>query len=134
MRSPKLAGIAAALAAATAASGCQGSRAIEAPVSEAQRLDESLTAISADCGEAYQVRARGQAGTGSARHELETLVADATARTEPLARIYAHNRYWRYQSEPISQLVADAKARLHECGLGSAAVHLARITHTGESG
>lgn len=109
-------GVAAIAAVAIALGGC-GPTPPQAPRLQAQKLDESLAAIAAACGEAAQVTAF----AGDHRADLATLTATASAKASEVASVYAHNPAWVYQGETVRAIVDDAVSMLHECGLGEAA-------------
>ena len=96
----------------------------QAPLDEAKKLDESLSGISAACGEAYQVTAF----PGNHRQDLTTLEATASSDARKLASVYSRNREWIYQSETVRGLVQDSWSTLSNCGLTDAARVLVRAT------
>jgi hypothetical protein len=111
------------LAAAVAVAGC-GATPPQAPHSEAAKLDASTSDLSTECGLSYQVTAFG----GDHRKDLANLERQAMASARSLASVYSRNPDWIYQGETVHQIVTDAGAMLHACGLTQAERALRRAT------
>jgi hypothetical protein len=111
------------LAVTLAVAGC-GATPLQAPHSEAKKLDASTGDISTECGLAYQTTAFG----GDHRKDLANLERLATASARSLASVYRSNAAWIYQGETVGQIVTDAVAMLHACGLTRAERTLRRAT------
>jgi hypothetical protein len=96
----------------------------QAPAAEAKKLDASTSDISTACGLTYQVTEF----EGDHRRELANLEAIATDSARSLASVYHGNPDWIYQGETVGQIVLDAQAMLHACGLTAAERALRRAT------
>lgn len=110
-------------AAAIVLSGC-GPTPPQAPFHEAKKLDASTGDISTECGLSYQVTAF----PGDHAKELANLEADAIESVRSLASVYHGNPAWIYQGETVGEIVRDATAMLHACGLTQAERALRRAT------
>ena len=115
----------AAIAAAVALAGC-GPTPPQAPPSQAKKLDASTSDLSNECGLTYQVTAF----PGDHRADLASLESQAMASARTLASVYRRNPDWIYQGETVDQIVTDAVAMLHTCGLTRAERTLRRATST----
>ncbi len=115
----------AAIAAAVWLAGC-GPPPPQAPPSQAKKLDASTSDLSTECGLTYQVTAFG----GDHREDLANLESQAVASARSLASVYRRNPDWIYQGETVRQIVTDAVAMLHACGLTQAERKLRRATST----
>ena len=115
----------AAIATAVALAGC-GPPPPQAPPSQAKKLDASTSDLSNECGLTYQVTAFG----GDHRTDLASLERQATASARSLAEVYRRNPDWIYQGETVRQIVTDAVAMLHTCGLTHTERALRRATST----
>ena len=100
--------------AAAALAGC-GPPPPQAPVGVASKVSGALTTIAAQCGEAYRARAF------DPRADLGQFDRGATASARTLLREARSHPRWIYQGMTLAQERAQARARLTECGLGSAA-------------
>jgi hypothetical protein len=97
---------------AIALSAC-GATPPQAPVDQAAKLDASTSDIATECGLAYQVTAfRGEHGK-----DLRNLESNALLSVRSLAEVYRGNPHWIYQGETVGEVVIDAEAMLHACGL-----------------
>ncbi len=103
--------------------GC-GATPPQAPRAQAKKLGASTGDISTECGLTYQVTAF----PGDHRNELASLETQAKASVRSLASVYVKNPAWIYQGETVGQIVTDAVAMLHACGLNEAARTLERTT------
>ena len=110
-------------AAAITLAGC-GPTPPQAPFHEAKKLDASTGDISTECGLTYQVTAF----PGDHAKELAGLEANAIQSVRSLVDVYHHNPAWIYQGETVGQIVIDATAMLHACGLTQAERALRRAT------
>jgi hypothetical protein len=115
----------AAIAAVVALAGC-GPTPPQAPPSQAKKLDASTSDLSNECGLTYQVTAF----PGDHREDLASLESQAMASARTLASVYRRNPDWIYQGETVDQIVTDAVAMLHTCGLTHAERTLRRATST----
>ena len=106
-----------------ALAGC-GSTPPQPPLHQTKKLGASTGDISTECGLAYIVTAF----PGPHHVELVKLEASATRSAHSLASVYARNPAWIYQGETVGQIVVDATAMLHTCGLTHAASALERAT------
>jgi hypothetical protein len=113
----------AALAATLAVAGC-GPPPPQAPLRQAKKLDASTSDISTECGLTYQVTAF----PGDHRKAVANLEANALQSVRSLASVYARNPAWIYQGETVGQIVTDAAAMLHACGLTQAERSLQHAT------
>jgi hypothetical protein len=100
------------LVAVVSLSGC-GATPPQAPPQQAKKLGASTGDISTECGLAYQVTAF----PGDHHKHLAGLEAQAKVSVHSLASVYHKNPAWIYQGEPVGQIVIDAAAMLHACGL-----------------
>lgn len=96
----------------------------QAPRGEAKKLSVSTSGISTACGFAFQVTAF----PGDHKTDLETLEATAASNAKKLASVYARNQAWIYQGATVRQIVGEALAMLHSCGLTQAERTLRRAT------
>lgn len=98
----------------------------QAPLPDAQRLNNSLSGISTACGLSYQ-----STGLDSrARGHLGSIDASAAAQARKLASVYHRNPNWIYQGERVSFIVGQATEMLQECGLDGARRVLTRAVAT----
>jgi hypothetical protein len=111
------------LAATVIVAGC-GATAPQAPLPQAAKLDASTSDLSTECGLTYQVTAFG----GDHRTDVANLETQAMASARSLAAVYQRNPEWIYQGETVRQIVSDAVAMLHACGLTQAERTLDRAT------
>ncbi len=113
----------AALLAVAALAGC-GAPPPEAPLAQAKKLDASTSDLSTECGLTYQVTAFG----GDHRKDVANLESQAAASARSLASVYTRDPAWIYQGATVRQIVTDALAMLHACGLTQAERTLLRAT------
>lgn len=99
-------------AAALAAAGC-GATPPQAPYHQAKKLDASTSDLSTECGLTYQVTAF----PGNHEKALASLENQAMVSARSLASVYRLRPEWIYQGETVRQIVSDALAMLHACGL-----------------
>jgi hypothetical protein len=102
---------------AVGAAGC-GAPPPQAPVGVASKLSAALTTIAAMCGESYRAQAF------SSAPDLGRLEREASSSAETLANDARRHPRWIYQGATLAQLRAQARARLTECDLRSAARRL----------
>jgi hypothetical protein len=109
--------LAAGLAAAGLAIGAAGCGAPQpqAPVGVASKVSSALTTIAAMCGESYRAQAF------SSAPDLGRLEREASSSAQTLADDARRHPQWIYQGATLAQLRAQARARLTECKLRSAA-------------
>jgi hypothetical protein len=88
----------------------------QAPLPEAQRLNNSLSGISTACGLSYQSTGLDSRAGG----HLGSIDASAAAQARKLASVYHRNPNWIYQGERVSFIVGQATEMLKECGLDGA--------------
>ena len=93
----------------------------QAPTAQADRLSDSLSMISQDCGEAFQIT-EFDGGPGA----LAPAAADARVRAHELAGVYRANPDWIYQGDTVRQIVALTVTRLRDCHLDRVARQLVR--------
>jgi hypothetical protein len=125
MRGRSVTGVASSVLMVAVLAGC-GPTPPQAPLPEAQKLNDSLSGISTACGLSYQ-------STGldskAARH-LGSIDASAAAQARKLASVYRRNPNWVYQGERVSFIVGQATEMLQECGLDGARRVLAHASAT----
>jgi hypothetical protein len=107
---------------AVAVAGC-GPTPPQAPRAQAKKLSASTGDISTECGLTYQITAF----PGHHGKDLASLETQAKASVRSLASVYAKNPKWIYQGETVGEIVTDAAAMLHACGLNNAERMLVRI-------
>jgi hypothetical protein len=88
----------------------------QAPLAEAQKLDNSTGTISNACGMASQFTDLG----GSQAGGLESLESQAIAAAHKLAGVYHRNPHWIYQGDTVRQIVDDSLSMHGACGLSKA--------------
>lgn len=111
------------LAATVAVAGC-GATPPQVPSHQVKKLAAATNDISTECGFTYQVTAF----PGNHSKQVANLESLAKTSARSLAAVYRRNPAWIYQGETIGQIVTDALAMLHSCGLPEAERTLLRET------
>jgi predicted small lipoprotein YifL len=116
--------VAGALALAVLAAGC-GAKGPQVPTPQANKVASALEGISEACGENFQQSALPRFGGRASGPEQA-----ARMRVRELAQVVRANRERIYQGEMLAEVAHLAGERLRECGLGSVANELHRLTAT----